>query len=536
MIAGVATETMVESTRIMKNPRQSAKSAGQGRTSSGSVARSGVGRRELGVLGHDESQHPATDNPSRRRVFSRVQAAPGENGLPEAAERARRWLRCGCSSSTTRSGWPPRCGSGCEAEGFAVDVAHDGTDGLWMARENTYDAIVLDLMLPGINGYKVCETLRAEEDWTPILMLTAKDGEWDQVEGLDTGADDYLTKPFSFPVLVARLRAVVRRARRERPTRLEVGDLRLDPAARRVWRGDVEVELTAREFSLLAFLMRHPGDVAVQAADHRGRLGRRLRGRPQHRRGLRRSPAQQARPPVRPRRDPDGARRRLPAGERRWLSGAVGPRLGPRRTTAGRGARRRRSPCAVGASRWSLLVRHSLADGLETTRRGAGLRRWPSRSSRRAARWPPGCRGRRRRAASDDLEDAGLAGHGRRRHRRTRLPAARRARCRPPTRTSVGWPAPTPPTSSSPRTRASTSCPWRSRSRTSTSRPPPCCRRCWSGCPCCCSWSARRRGWWSRGRWLRSSGSGGRSSGSPAPGWTGGCRSPGRATRSTGWR
>jgi DNA-binding response OmpR family regulator len=151
--------------------------------------------------------------------------------------------------------------TGLEAEGFAVDVAHDGTDGLWLARENTYDAIVLDLMLPGINGYKVCQTLRDEQDWTPILMLTAKDGEWDQVEGLDTGADDYLTKPFSFPVLVARLRAVARRGARERPTVLEAGDLRLDPAARRVWRCDEELVLTAKEHSLLAFLMRHPGDV-----------------------------------------------------------------------------------------------------------------------------------------------------------------------------------------------------------------------------------------------------------------------------------
>jgi DNA-binding response OmpR family regulator len=150
---------------------------------------------------------------------------------------------------------------GLEAEGFAVDVAHDGTDGLWLARENVYDAIVLDLMLPGINGYQVCATLRAEKDWTPILMLTAKDGEWDEVEGLDTGADDYLTKPFSFPVLVAHLRAVARRGRRERPAELEVGDIHLDPAARRAWRGDVEISLTAREFSLLAFLARHAGDV-----------------------------------------------------------------------------------------------------------------------------------------------------------------------------------------------------------------------------------------------------------------------------------
>ena len=150
---------------------------------------------------------------------------------------------------------------GLEAEGFAVDVAHDGTEGLWLARENPYDAIVLDLMLPGINGYQVCATLRRDRIWTPILMLTAKDGEWDQVEGLDTGADDYLTKPFSFPVLVARLRAVARRGARERPTVLEAGDLRIDPAAHRASRGDVELELTSREFALLAFLARHRGDV-----------------------------------------------------------------------------------------------------------------------------------------------------------------------------------------------------------------------------------------------------------------------------------
>jgi two-component system OmpR family response regulator len=150
---------------------------------------------------------------------------------------------------------------GLEAEGFAVDVAHDGTDGLWLAREHPYDAIVLDLMLPGLNGYQVCEALRAERNWTPILMLTARAGEWDQVEGLDTGADDYLTKPFSFPVLVARLRAVARRGAPERPTELLVGDIRVDPAARRVWRGDAEVDLTAREFSLLAFLARRAGDV-----------------------------------------------------------------------------------------------------------------------------------------------------------------------------------------------------------------------------------------------------------------------------------
>ncbi|MGH8885218.1 MAG: response regulator transcription factor [Egibacteraceae bacterium] len=150
--------------------------------------------------------------------------------------------------------------NGLEAEGFAVDVALDGTDGLWMARENPYDALVLDIMLPGINGYKICATLREEGVWTPILMLTAKDGEWDEVEGLDTGADDYLTKPFSYAVLVARLRALLRRGARERPAVLQAGDLRLDPAAKRVWRGDVEVDLTARELALLEFLLRRRGE------------------------------------------------------------------------------------------------------------------------------------------------------------------------------------------------------------------------------------------------------------------------------------
>lgn len=150
---------------------------------------------------------------------------------------------------------------GLEAEGFATDVALTGTDGLWMAREHPYDAIVLDIMLPGINGYQICATLRDEKNWIPILMLTAKDGELDEAEGLDTGADDYLTKPFSYVVLLARLRALLRRGAPERPTLLEVGDLRLDPATRRVFRGDVEVELTSREMALLEFLMRHVGRV-----------------------------------------------------------------------------------------------------------------------------------------------------------------------------------------------------------------------------------------------------------------------------------
>jgi DNA-binding response OmpR family regulator len=156
--------------------------------------------------------------------------------------------------------------AGLEAEGFAVDVAHDGPEGVWRARESAYDAIVLDLMLPGMSGFRVCSTLRAEGVWSPILVLTAKDGEWDEVEALDTGADDFLTKPFSHHVLVARLRALMRRDPRERPVALEAGDLRLDVAERRVWRGEDEIELTAREMAVLEYLMRRRGE-AVSKRD-----------------------------------------------------------------------------------------------------------------------------------------------------------------------------------------------------------------------------------------------------------------------------
>ncbi len=150
---------------------------------------------------------------------------------------------------------------GLEAEGFATDVARNGVDGLWMAQEGPYDAIVLDILLPGMNGYRVCAELRAAGVWTPILMLTAKDGEFDEAEALDTGADDYVTKPFSYVALVARLRALIRRGAQERPAVLEAGDLRLDPAVHRAWRGDVELSLTARELSLLEYLMRRDGAV-----------------------------------------------------------------------------------------------------------------------------------------------------------------------------------------------------------------------------------------------------------------------------------
>ena len=150
---------------------------------------------------------------------------------------------------------------GLEADGFAVDVVHNGTDGIWMARENPFDAIILDVMLPGANGYQVCRTLRSEGNWTPILMLTAKDGAADVVEGLDTGADDYLAKPFSYAVLLARLRALFRRGAQPRPAVLEAGDLRLDPAARRVWLRNNEIVLTPREFAVMEFLLHHPGEV-----------------------------------------------------------------------------------------------------------------------------------------------------------------------------------------------------------------------------------------------------------------------------------
>ena len=151
--------------------------------------------------------------------------------------------------------------NGLEQEGLAVDLALNGDEGLWMARENDYDAIILDLMLPGRNGFQICSDLRAEGIWTPILMLTAKSGDLDHAEALDTGADDFLTKPFSFVVLLAHLRALMRRGGRERPTVLTAGDLRLDPAQHRCWRGEQEIELTPRQFSLLQFLMSRAGEV-----------------------------------------------------------------------------------------------------------------------------------------------------------------------------------------------------------------------------------------------------------------------------------
>jgi two-component system OmpR family response regulator len=146
-------------------------------------------------------------------------------------------------------------------EGLSADVARTGDDALWMADATEYDAIVLDVMLPGTDGFAVCRRLREAGTWTPVLLLTARNSVDDRVAGLDAGADDYLTKPFSFAELLARLRALVRRAPVERPTVLEVGDLRADPATRQVWRGDAEIRLSAKEFAMLETFMRRPGQV-----------------------------------------------------------------------------------------------------------------------------------------------------------------------------------------------------------------------------------------------------------------------------------
>ena len=153
---------------------------------------------------------------------------------------------------------------GLEAEGFVTEVSFDGDDGFWRASEGAYDLILLDIMLPGRNGFRVCRDLRDAGVWTPVLMLTAKSGDLDEAEALDTGADDYLTKPFSFPVLVARVRALLRRAGPHHPDPIEIGPLRLDPGAHRVWHREVEISLTTREFEVLEFLVRRAGLVLTK--------------------------------------------------------------------------------------------------------------------------------------------------------------------------------------------------------------------------------------------------------------------------------
>jgi two-component system OmpR family response regulator len=158
---------------------------------------------------------------------------------------------------------------GLGAQGFTTDLMFNGVDGLWAATEaphGAYDVIVLDIMLPGLSGYEVCRRLRQRKVWTPVLMLTAKDGDHEQADALDLGADDYLIKPFSFVVLVARLRALIRRGAPRRPVVLSAGDLHLDPAQRTVTRGEDEIAVTPREFALLEFLMRHRGDALTKTA------------------------------------------------------------------------------------------------------------------------------------------------------------------------------------------------------------------------------------------------------------------------------
>jgi two-component system OmpR family response regulator len=153
---------------------------------------------------------------------------------------------------------------GLEQEGYAVDAVADGSDAIWMASENDYDCIVLDVMIPGQDGIEVCRALRSRSVWTPIIIVTARGAVQDKVRGLDVGADDYLTKPFSFEELVARVRALIRRGAVERPAELMIGELSLDPARRRVVRGGREISLTPKEFSLLEFFMRHPGEVLTR--------------------------------------------------------------------------------------------------------------------------------------------------------------------------------------------------------------------------------------------------------------------------------
>lgn len=154
---------------------------------------------------------------------------------------------------------------GLAREGFAVDLADNGREGLWLATENPYDVIVLDVMLPHLNGYTVCAKLRAAQVWTPILMLTAKDGVRDEAQALDTGADDFLSKPFSYVVLLARLRALLRRGLRERPAVITVGDLKVDPAGLRCSRGDTAITLTPKEFAILHTLARRAGEVITKS-------------------------------------------------------------------------------------------------------------------------------------------------------------------------------------------------------------------------------------------------------------------------------
>ena len=197
---------------------------------------------------------------------------------------------------------------GLEAEGYHVEVAGDGDEGLWMATESSYDLIVLDIMLPRRNGYVVCAELRKAGNWTPILILTAKDGDLDEAEALDTGADDYLTKPFSFPVLIARIRALLRRTVGVNPAPVQLGSVRLDPGRRRVWCRDDDIALTTREFDVMEFMLRRGGQVLSKDEILAGVWDFDFVGRPEHRRGVRGAAAPQVGRLRRPHRDRSGCR------------------------------------------------------------------------------------------------------------------------------------------------------------------------------------------------------------------------------------
>ena len=204
---------------------------------------------------------------------------------------------------------------GLAQEGLSVDVAMSGEEALWMAPATEYDAIVLDVMLPGISGFETCRRLRTNGVWAPVLMLTARDSVEDRVAGLDMGADDYVVKPFAFAELLARLRALVRRGDPERPSVLEVGELRLDPATRRVWRGDTEIKLSSKEFAVLETFMRRPDEVLsrLHLLEH---AGLRVRQQVEHRRRLHTPPPAQDRSAVRPGFARDGSRRGVPVAHR----------------------------------------------------------------------------------------------------------------------------------------------------------------------------------------------------------------------------
>ena len=196
---------------------------------------------------------------------------------------------------------------GLESEGYAVETVATGDDGVFWATEQEFDAVVLDVMLPGRDGFSVCRALRAAHVWTPVLMLTARGGVEDRIQGLDAGADDYLVKPFAFGELLARLRALLRRGPAERAPQLIVGDLVVDPAAHTVTRRGVAVDLSPREFSLLEYLARRSGEVVRRERDPRPRVGVRLRRHVERGGRLRRLPAQEAREAVRFPRHPRGA-------------------------------------------------------------------------------------------------------------------------------------------------------------------------------------------------------------------------------------